>query len=296
MSKLKKSRGISYNRRNKLSCLMFVTPWLIGAAIFFVYPLIYSLRLSFGQIPNKATQEIVWAGLFNYRIAFFEDAKFFPILWDITVDILINTPLIVVFALFISTMLNKDISGRGFFRTVFFLPVVLGTGFVMEQLLSVNMNSDMVNIVRELLLPEEVVRVLPTAITKAIMEFLNRITLILWKSGVQIIIFLAALQSIPTSFYEAAKVDSATEWECFWFVSLPMLVPNILLCSVYTIIVGFLDTDNAMMDYIHEFSFQWSSFEYASAMSWIYFLLVIIVLAIIFAALSPFSKKLRETA
>ena len=268
--------------------------WLVGAAVFFLYPLFYSLRLSFGVIENPATQKVVFAGFENFRVAFMEDARFFPMLLSIAKDTLINTPLIVVFALFIATLLSKDIRGKGLFRSVFFLPVILGTGFVMQQLLGVQMNADAVEVARGILLPEKVVRFLNPGVTQVILEFLSRVTLVLWKSGVQIIIFLAGLQAIPRSFYEAARVDAATEWECFWFISLPMMAPTLLLGAVYTIVAGFLDTSNEMLGYIHELGFQWSQFEYASAVSWLYFLFVILVLAALFLLLNPATKRVRE--
>ena len=287
-------RGVSFQRRGVLTCLLFVSPWLVGAAVFFLYPLFYSLRLSFGVIENPATQKVVFAGFENFRVAFMEDARFFPMLLSIAKDTLINTPLIVVFALFIATLLSKDIRGKGLFRSVFFLPVILGTGFVMQQLLGVQMNADAVEVARGILLPEKVVRFLNPGVTQVILEFLSRVTLVLWKSGVQIIIFLAGLQAIPRSFYEAARVDEATEWECFWFISLPMMAPTLLLGAVYTIVAGFLDTSNEMLGYIHELGFQWSQFEYASAVSWLYFLFVILVLAALFLLLNPATKRVRE--
>lgn len=289
-----KRRGVSFQRRGVLTCLLFVSPWLVGAAVFFLYPLFYSLRLSFGVIENPATQKVVFAGYENFRVAFMEDARFFPMLLSIAKDTLINTPLIVVFALFIATLLSKDIRGKGLFRSVFFLPVILGTGFVMQQLLGVQMNADAVEVARGILLPEKVVRFLNPGVTQVILEFLSRVTLVLWKSGVQIIIFLAGLQAIPRSFYEAARVDAATEWECFWFISLPMMAPTLLLGAVYTIVAGFLDTSNEMLGYIHELGFQWSQFEYASAVSWLYFLFVILVLAALFLLLNPATKRVRE--
>lgn len=287
-------RGVSFQRRGVLTCLLFVSPWLVGAAVFFLYPLFYSLRLSFGVIENPATQKVVFAGFENFRVAFMEDARFFPMLLSIAKDTLINTPLIVVFALFIATLLSKDIRGKGLFRSVFFLPVILGTGFVMQQLLGVQMNADAVEVARGILLPEKVVRFLNPGVTQVILEFLSRVTLVLWKSGVQIIIFLAGLQAIPRSFYEAARVDAATEWECFWFISLPMMAPTLLLGAVYTIVAGFLDTSNEMLGYIHELGFQWSQFEYASAVSWLYFLFVILVLAALFLLLNSATKRVRE--
>ena len=288
------TQGRVFQRRGVLTCLLFVSPWLVGAAVFFLYPLFYSLRLSFGVIENPATQKVVFAGFENFRVAFMEDARFFPMLLSIAKDTLINTPLIVVFALFIATLLSKDIRGKGLFRSVFFLPVILGTGFVMQQLLGVQMNADAVEVARGILLPEKVVRFLNPGVTQVILEFLSRVTLVLWKSGVQIIIFLAGLQAIPRSFYEAARVDAATEWECFWFISLPMMAPTLLLGAVYTIVAGFLDTSNEMLGYIHELGFQWSQFEYASAVSWLYFLFVILVLAALFLLLNPATKRVRE--
>ena len=287
-------RGVSFQRRGVLTCLLFVSPWLVGAAVFFLYPLFYSLRLSFGVIENPATQKVVFAGFENFRVAFMGDPHFFPLLLSIAKHTLINTPLIVVFALFIATLLSKDIRGKGLFRSVFFLPVILGTGFVMQQLLGVQMNADAVEVARGILLPEKVVRFLNPGVTQVILEFLSRVTLVLWKSGVQIIIFLAGLQAIPRSFYEAARVDAATEWECFWFISLPMMAPTLLLGAVYTIVAGFLDTSNEMLGYIHELGFQWSQFEYASAVSWLYFLFVILVLAALFLLLNPATKRVRE--
>ena len=262
-----KRRGVSFQRRGVLTCLLFVSPWLVGAAVFFLYPLFYSLRLSFGVIENPATQKVVFAGFENFRVAFMEDARFFPMLLSIAKDTLINTPLIVVFALFIATLLSKDIRGKGLFRSVFFLPVILGTGFVMQQLLGVQMNADAVEVARGILLPEKVVRFLNPGVTQ---------------------VFL------PRSFYEAARVDAATEWECFWFISLPMMAPTLLLGAVYTIVAGFLDTSNEMLGYIHELGFQWSQFEYASAVSWLYFLFVILVLAALFLLLNPATKRVRE--
>lgn len=294
MRRKKTNKPISFRKRNIVHCLLFVSPWLVGAMLFFIYPLFYSLRLSFSTIVNKATQAMVFAGWENFRIAFMEDVRFFPTLLSISKDTLINAPLIVTFSLLIAILLNRDIKGKGLFRTIFFLPVILGTGFVMQQLLGVQVNDGATEVARGILLPDKVVRFLDPRITQLIIEFLGRITIILWKSGVQIIIFLAALQTIPTSLYEAAKVDRATDWECFWFVSLPMLAPNILIALVYTIVASFLDISNEMLNYIHEIDFQWANIEYAAAISWLYFVFVIIVLLIVFLSLMPAVRRVKN--
>ena len=271
--------------------LFFLIPWILGFLIFKAYPFASSLFYSFTDL--NFFKGISQYGIMNY-VEIFTSRKTLSVLLTTVKYAFITVPLKLVFALFIATLLSKDIRGKGLFRSVFFLPVILGTGFVMQQLLGVQMNADAVEVARGILLPEKVVRFLNPGVTQVILEFLSRVTLVLWKSGVQIIIFLAGLQAIPRSFYEAARVDAATEWECFWFISLPMMAPTLLLGAVYTIVAGFLDTSNEMLGYIHELGFQWSQFEYASAVSWLYFLFVILVLAALFLLLNPATKRVRE--
>ena len=285
-----KHRGVSFQRRGVLTCLLFVSPWLVGAAVFFLYPLFYSLRLSFGVIENPATQKVVFAGFENFRVAFMEDARFFPMLLSIAKDTLINTPLIVVFALFIATLLSKDIRGKGLFRSVFFLPVILGTGFVMQQLLGVQMNADAVEVARGILLPEKVVRFLNPGVTQVILEFLSRVTLVLWKSGVQIIIFLAGLQAIPEELKEAAAIDGAGKWRTFRSITLPLLKPTLLLGAVLLSVAylqffeesfvmtqgGPLDSTLSAAYYVYQ-KFGFGQYGIASAASWVLFIIIALV-------------------
>lgn len=286
-----KRRKISFEKRNGRYGWVFCLPWVIGALLFFVYPLVYSLQLSFGTITDISTQTVEWAGLENFKLAFSKDVAFLSYFIVTFKDTMINMPLIVIFSLFIAVLLNANIKGKSVFRAIYFMPVMLGTGFVMQQLLGTGINEDITRVAHELLLPDEVVKFLPPSVTGAIVGFLNRISVILWRSGVQIIIFLAALQSVQPSLYEAAKVDSATEWECFWFITLPMVAPMILLNSVYTVVASFADTSNEILKYINEQAFQWSNWEYASAVSWLYFVFILLVLGAVFLILSPASKR-----
>lgn len=269
----------------------FCLPWIIGALMFFIYPLVYSLRLSFGTITDISTQAVKWAGLKNFKLAFSQDVEFMGYFLVTFKDTVINMPLIVIFSLFIAVLLNSNVKGKSVFRAIYFMPVMLGTGFVMQQLLGTGINEDITHVAYELFLSEDIVKFLPSAVTGGIVGFLNRISVILWRSGVQIIIFLAALQSVPSSLYEAAKVDSATEWECFWFITLPLVAPMILLNSVYTVVASFADTSNEILKYINEQAFQWSNWEYSSAVSWLYFVFILMVLGIIFLILNPASKR-----
>lgn len=288
---LKTRNKTSFEKRKGRYGIIFCLPWIIGAVMFFIYPLIYSLRLSFGTITDISTQAVKWAGLDNFRLAFSRDVQFMGYFLVTLKDTVINMPLIVIFSLFIAVLLNADVKGKSVFRAIYFMPVMLGTGFVMQQLLKTGINEDITNVAYKIFLSDEIVKFLPSAVTAGIVGFLNRISVILWRSGVQIIIFLAALQSVPSSLYEAAKVDSATEWECFWFITLPLVAPMILLNSVYTVVASFADTSNEILKYINEQAFQWSNWEYSSAVSWLYFVFILIVLGFIFLILNPASKR-----
>ena len=165
--------------------------------------------------------------------------------------------------------------GRGFFRTAFFIPVLLGTGYIMKQLLG--MGVDGMTVTTGILVPKLIADLLGPSITEVVQGFLDRITVVLWKSGVQIVLFLAGLQGISGSLYEAARVDGATEWEMFWKITLPMISPVIMMNVVYTIVSFFTDTTNPLVDYIYKMNFTNQQFEYAAAMSWLYFIFALVL-------------------
>lgn len=279
---------IGLENKKKLEGVMFVSPWLIGFALFFVFPIVTSLILSFSKITNISglqTRPVGWA---NYLNAFTYDIQFIPMFLSVIQTTLIRTPLIIIFSLIIAIFANKKMFLRGFFREVFFLPVLLGTGFVMQQLLGQGVDQQAMEVARGILLPEEVLLYLGPNVAGFINLFLANITLVLWKSGVQIILFLASLQGISKSLYEAARVDSATEWEMFWKITLPMISPVILLNLVYTVVDSFNDVTNPILEYIYLWGFRRSNFEYAAAMGWIYLVFIMILIGLIFALMRKY--------
>lgn len=280
---MKKIR-LTMERRKMISGYLFILPWLIGAVIFFITPLIQSLRLSFSKITKFAGFHMKWVGLENYSKAFLWDVEFAPMFIEVVRDTFVNTIMIVVFSLIIAILLNKKIKCRGFFRGAFFLPVLLGAGYVMEQLLGINTEGPAMEMARGIVIPEQLTMYLDPVVVGILTGFLNKITYVLWKSGVQIILFLAGLQGISTSLYEAARVDSATEWEMFWKITLPMISPVILLNSIYSIIDSFTDISNPIVDYVVKIAFEESQFEYSSAISWIYFVFVLFICVLVYFA------------
>jgi ABC-type sugar transport system permease subunit len=120
------------------------------------------------------------------------------------------------------------------------------------------------------------------AFSQIVFDMLSRLTIIFWKTGVQILLFLAGLQGISPSLYESARCDGATEWENFWKITLPMISPVILLNLIYTLVDSFTDINNRMMTYIKDTAFIKIQMGYASAMGWIYFLFIFVLLILVF--------------
>lgn len=261
---------MTINRRRGIEAFLFLLPWLIGVSLFFIYPIFVSIKLSFSEITKFKGFIMEWVGLENYNYIFLYDTNFVPTFLQVMYDTILNTPISLVFSLLIAILINRPMKARGFFRTVFFIPVLLGSGYVMKQLLG--MGADTTSITQGIMVPPQMLELLGTTFAPIVQSVLDRITIIFWKSGVQIVLFLAGLQGISSSLYEAAKVDGATQWEMFWKITLPLISPVILLNFVYTMVSFFTDSNNALVDYILQQTFKNQQFEYGAAMGWVYFL------------------------
>ncbi len=268
-TRAKSRRRLSMAQKRSFEALIFLAPWLIGLCLFFLRPIGISLRLAFSEIVKMKGFEMGWVGLKNFEQIFFYDINFVPMFLSTITDTLLNTPICLVFSLVIAILLNRKMVGRGFFRAAFFIPVLLGTGYVMKQMLG--MGADGTTITTGIMVPQLISDLLGHQLTDFLQTVLDRITVVLWKSGVQIVLFLAGLQGISSSLYEAARVDGATEWEMFWKITLPMISPVILMNLVYTIVAFFTDATNPIIDYIYNMSFTNQMFGEGAAMSWVYF-------------------------
>lgn len=289
MSKQKRKRKqLSMRTKDRMKGLVFVSPFIIGVLAFFVYPVFLSLRLSFGKIDNIIGLKISWAGLTNYLRAFLIDVNFVPIFLQVVKDTIVKFPLTIVLSLIIAIMVNRDIKGKGMFRVIFFIPFLLGTGEVMKQLLNQGVDTQVLSITDGRIIPYNVLNYFGGTVVEAVQNVLGVIVLVLWGCGVQILLFLAGLQSISPALYEAAKIDGATEWEVFWKVTIPMISPMLLLNLIYTIVDYFTNVTNPMLEYIQSYGFTKAQFEYGAAMGWIYFLFVGLVVAAVFALMKNY--------
>ena len=271
---------------------MFVSPFIVGVLVFFIYPLIVSIRLSVSKLEIKGFQ-MAFDGFDNYRRAFMVDKDFVTkFLYSLT-NMAQYTPLIVIFSLILAILISRRFKFRAVFRVIFFLPFLLGTGLVMQYLLGQGISGKSLDISRGIIVPEQIMLTFGSAVSNAVSQYLNLISMALWQSGVQVLLFLSGIQSIPLSLYESAKCDGATEWESFWKITLPMLSPIILLNIVFTIVTSFTDITNAVMDYIYQIAFKSAApqYEYSAALGWIYFAVVIVVIGAVFLAMGKFVKN-----
>ena len=296
---LKKKKRSRFSMETKRNCrgYFFVLPWIIGLGAFFVYPLVLSFIISMSKLkilPKGQGFELTWVGIKNFVDAFTDDAYFLERLIEAGREMIIDLPFILLFSLFIAVLLNKPFKGRGFLRSVFFLPVVATSGVMVFALTKTTGSAVvpggsaggtteamiMLNNLNVKVLLQEIIT--DPEILSTLIMIMDRAFTIMWSSGVQILIFLAGLQSISGSIYESARVDGATEWEMFWRITVPMIMPIFQVNVVYTIADSFTDYTNTMLQYVDQKMFSDINYGLGSAMAWIYFLsnFIILMLAI----------------
>ena len=290
----KRKKFWTLKRKESMNGYLFILPWLIGTALLFAFPIWRSLEMSFSNITDITDYTIEFAGWEHYRKALTGDTKYISYYIRNIVNLIQTVPFVNVFSLLIAVMLNRKFKGRTLFRAIFFLPVILGAGFAMKQLMNQGVDEGAMETVKEVLIPREIAIYLGHDATQAISTFLDLISTILWKCGVPTVIYLAGLQGVPSTLYEAARVDAAGEWEMFWLITLPMITPMMLLNLVYTVIDSFNDSQNTMLNYINTMSFNEMEFEYAAAMAWLFFVWIIVLVGVIFLVMRPFVNKVKD--
>ncbi len=279
-------KGMTLRRRQALLGISFIFPWLCGFVLLFAVPLLQSIRYSFSKlnILPGGGYELESVGLSNFRYAILTDATYNRLLTEAVLDMVINVPLILFFSLFCATLLNQKFRGRSVARALFFLPVILASGAIAQAELAglINMTGS-AQAAEELAESSALFDTLPFTsllldlnVPMVVVDYLigavNRIYEIITSSGVQILIFLAALQSIPSSMYEVARLEGATSYEIFWKITFPMVSPLILTNVIYTIIDSF--TNSPVTETIYNTAFQSLDFGLSASMAWIYTLTV----------------------
>lgn len=282
-------------KREALTGLLFVSPWIVGAVLFLAYPLITSFWYALNNIRiTPLGKNFTFLGYGNFTQILLSDADFPTQLIDYLVSTIISVPVIVVFALIIAMMLNENIKAKGFFRLIFFLPVIIVSGPILGMLNQQGAGS--ITAIDTQAISSAITSFLPSAIGEPIAEIFENMVTILWYSGVQILIFLSGLQKIDRSMYEAAKIDGGSGWECFWKITLPTIKPLILLNCVYTVVFISNNDQNAIIELIKNAMFSGTAekgYGYASAMAWLYSIVVLLIVGL-FALLFVAKKDVYE--
>ncbi len=289
-TKLKKKRGLE-SLRSRYG-YTFVAHWALGLILFFVVPTISSLIYSFSKIFILDTGfKLEFLGLANFKEILFENPDYLTNIRDAVGSMFYSLPIVVALSLILAVLLNQKFPGRTLFRIIFFLPVVIASSVIVRMLSDPTVNAQIFNLSSE---GQGVINYetilgnlnLPAQISDALIFILSNAVSLAWSCGVQTILFLAGLQSIPASLYEVSKIEGANKWEEFWKITIPMLRHVISLVIIYTMISLFTAADNSIMSAAVKLM---SAMDYgvASAMLWFYF---IIALSFIGIALVLYNK------
>ncbi len=295
MSKMNKQRPLlSYEKKKSLVGYLFLIPWAVGAFFFLLWPLFESVLYSIGNLRIGQDYGVEIIGWQHYIKAFTEDSTFLPLLSSSLPPILYQVPIIVLLSLFLALLLNRKFFGRTVIRGVFFLPIIIANGIIISIL-----NGDvfsgnlMANASVSRLFNSEMLGLFfgemqgAQELMSFVTGFVDSIFSLLWKSGIQTLLFITALQSIPVSMYEAAKMEGGTAWEIFWKITFPMVSSTILLNIVYTIIDTFSDPGNRIVKYVNDFA-RMGDFNYSSALIWIYTLIILVFVGLCYLIVNRF--------
>ncbi|MBP3569763.1 MAG: sugar ABC transporter permease [Lachnospiraceae bacterium] len=286
MKRQSKYEGLQ--KRKAIAGYLFISPFIVGFLAFMVKPFFESLYMSLCtvEVSGKGFTNI-FEGVTNYVRAFTADVDFTRLLWNELGRMIINVIAIMVFSFFVAMLLNQKFKGRALVRGIFFLPVILSSGVIIgveyeNELMAsmrdvVEMSGDGTSITDTL---KEILNIsgVGSGVFAIVFDIVDGIYDVVLASGIQIIIFLSGLQTISKSMYEAASIEGCTSWESLWKITFPMISPLLLVNWVYTIVDFCMRTDNEVMEKIQEVMLENLNYGSASAMSWIYFGIVIAII------------------
>ena len=266
----------SFERRRSLEGWAFSLPWMIGFMLLMVLPLFLSVRASFFE--TKLTDAFGFSGDspfvgFDNYVEVVKEPAYGEVVFKSFLTSLYKVPVVVAFALFVAVLLKQQFPGRTIFRVIFFIPVILA-GVIMSYLFSDDVGT--ISVFSNLTASSSfgfVYKIFGD-------EIISQIGTIMWASSVEILIFLAALQSVPAILYEVVELDGATAWESFWHVTLPYVSPFVILNAIYALVDTFVDARNPVMNLLSQLNSAGNKFGVAAALSWMYMLATLLVILI----------------
>lgn len=275
---------VTRKRRENLVGYFFISLWLIGLLVFMLYPIVYSFYLSFTSSYYRASRGVVssFVGMENY-LNILRNQTLIPKYTSYFLKMILAVPLIIIFALIIAMLINQPLKGKGIWRTIFFLPVIISSGPILEELSNQNATS-LPSLERSGAI-EFISNNLGRWMSEPLVMLMNSLLLVLWYAGVPILIFLAGLQKNDPAIFEASSIDGASPWERFWKITLPSIKPLITVAIIYVVVSMslYIEPNSILLDArAHMLGDDtWSyGYGYAAAISWIYFLLMLIIMGV----------------
>ncbi len=288
---------LSLTAKERLRGYAFLSPWLLGFVMVFLVPLVRSGIYAFSRLDfpadGSSSYTLTFIGWENFHYALLEDKDFPQYLVTSLGDLLYNVPVILVFSFFVALLLKKRTRGTTIVKAIYFLPVILSSGIFLglqnnfgEQSMSaleqtMQSASSSIAVLKSMNLEKYLVEMnIPQEYIALLTAPIDRLYSMILSSGVQIFIFLAALNSISPSLYEAAEVEGGTGWENFWYITFPMTLPMLLVNLIFTIIDSFTSVNNIVMEYVYDTAFADLNFGLSSAMGWFYCLILFALMGI----------------
>lgn len=291
----KKRRSISFSQRQNLSGYFFMSPWIIGFVIFSFLPFIITIVLSFCNVESAVLgYKITFTGLDNYYTAFFRNTEFVPALLGFLGMVIPYTFIIIVVSFILAYLLNKIKVGKTVLRIIYFLPVIILSGPVMSQILdsadeTIMMAQGAQGSMYDGVFVLDIIQSYSPQIASFLEDIFDQLSMILWFTGIPIVLFISAFQRINASLFEAANMDGANEWQILWKIIVPMIKPTALVASIFTIVqLGTYDTSDIYTLIKTATNNTASGLGYAATYSWIYCILVLLVIG---AALLIFRER-----
>ena len=284
----KSPKHLSLKAQHAKWAWVFLAPWLIGISVFFVWPMAQAVIYSFSRLTITANGfQLDWVALENYTHLFTRDTFFLPNLTEALGKVVPSVLMITAFSLFIAVILKENFIGRSTARTVFFIPVMIASGVIItilkeQVMMSVSTSDDTAAYLFQApnLVETFAAFGLPEFVLTSITDIVNGFFDLTWKSGVQMLLLLSAINNIPQSFYEAAVLDGAGAWVKFWKITFPAITPSLLVVIIYTIIDSFLDYDNLVMSMIRNY-YQNNNYTYSATIGVIYFVCILALVGLV---------------
>lgn len=294
---MKKKKKLSLAQKRAITGYTFILPWLVGFCVYYIKSLYMTIQFSLADVETSAATGYTadFAGIRNFKYIFAENPKFNQILLTSIKDIVIDVPLVLTFALLMAMLLNQKFFGRTIFRAIFFIPVIMGCDAIADTIAQARQaavggissqsaaiteaTSSSINLDYYVALFKDIG--LPAGVIDYVVGAVGRIAEVVDLSGIQIVIFIAALQSIPSSLYEVARIEGATTYETFWKVTFPMVLPHIITCLVYTVVDAFAASE--VVQYSYDEIFTKMNYDYGSAMALVSMLVVCLILFVVVA-------------